>query len=356
VTEETIRTLDGQCVAVTGGTGSLGQRLVRRILSGDLGRPRKVVVFSRDEAKQHYMRLEYKHRPAATDEVIYHAADEVLDFRLGDVRDFASLCSCLYDADVVFNAAALKQVPSCEYFPYEAVLTNVVGPQNIVRAVRERRIPTRLVVGISTDKACKPVNVMGMTKALQERVLLTGNLGQTRCSFLCVRYGNVLASRGSVIPLFIEQIRGGGPVTITMPEMTRFLLSLDDAVDTVFAAVRQGSRGEIYVPQVPSARVVDVAEALIDDRPIAISFSGVRPGEKVHEVLVSEEEASRTIERGGYYVVESILPELRLEGSRPLALGDEYSSGHAPMSKVEVRRLLEKAGFLAATMSTEDAS
>src|SRR6476646_11377887 len=169
------------------------------------------------------MRLRYKRRRTATDEVIYHDAQELLDFRIGDVRDYAAVCAGLGDAEVVFNAAALKQVPSCEYFPHEAVLTNVLGPQNIVRAVRERRIPARIVVGVSTDKACKPVNVMGMTKALQERVLLAGNLGQERCNFLCVRYGNVLASRGSVIPLFIDQLRTGSAITITMPEMTRFL-------------------------------------------------------------------------------------------------------------------------------------
>jgi UDP-glucose 4-epimerase len=341
------------CVAVTGGTGSLGQRLVRRILGGDLGKPRKVVVFSRDEAKQHYMRLEYKHRPAATDEVIYHVAEEVLDFRIGDVRDFASVCSCLADADVVFNAAALKQVPSCEYFPYEAVLTNVAGPQNIVRAVREGRVPACLVVGISTDKACKPVNVMGMTKALQERVLLAGNLNQTRCDFLCVRYGNVLASRGSVIPLFIDQIRTGGPVTITLPEMTRFLLSLDDAVDTIFAAVGRGVRGETYVPRVPSARVLDIAEALINGRPIDIRFAGIRPGEKIHEILVSEEEAGRTLERDGYYVIESILPELRAPLERVAVLAREYSSGHEPMGKAELKRLLDGAGFIAAVSVAE---
>jgi UDP-glucose 4-epimerase len=340
--------LEGCNVAVTGGTGSLGQKLVRRLLSGEMGKPAKVVVFSRDETKQHAMRLEYKHRPLATDEVIYHTAREVLDFRIGDVRDLSSLSAGLRDADVVFNAAALKQVPSCEYFPYEAVLTNIGGPQHIVQAVMEKRIPARIVVGISTDKACKPVNVMGMTKALQERILLSGNLLASHCTFVCVRYGNVLASRGSVIPLFLDQISAGGPVTITMPEMTRFLLSLDDAVDLIFAAVRGGSPGETYVPVVPSARVVDVAEVLIDGNPIETRFTGIRPGEKIHEVLVSEEEGWRTERRDGHYVIKSILPELNTGSDSPTALKREYSSETSPLEIEPLRTLLKSSGFLKA--------
>ena len=162
------------------------------------------------------------------------------------MRDFDSVAAVLRDADVVFNAAALKQVPTCEYFPYEAVRTNIGGAENIVRAIQKHRLPVETVVGISTDKACKPVNVMGMTKAIQERVFIQGNMRCPDTRFVCVRYGNVLASRGSVIPLFHDQIRNGGPVTVTTPEMTRFLLSLDQAVDTVFAAVRSGAaRGDL---------------------------------------------------------------------------------------------------------------
>ena len=341
-----VNSFDGCNIAVTGGTGSLGQRLVRRLLSGEMGKPAKVVVFSRDEAKQHAMRLEYKQRPLATDEVIYHTAREVLDFRIGDVRDSSSISAALREADVVFNAAALKQVPSCEYFPFEAVLTNIGGPQHIVQAVMEKRIPARLVVGVSTDKACKPVNVMGMTKALQERILLSGNLLAAHCRFVCVRYGNVLASRGSVIPLFLDQINAGGPVTVTMPEMTRFLLSLDDAVDTIFAAVRTGLPGETYVPIVPSARVIDVAEGLIDGGPIEIRFTGIRPGEKIHEVLVSEEEGWRTERRDGHYVIKSILPELNAGGDNAVTLKREYSSATSPIDAAQLRALLTSSGFL----------
>src|SRR6266850_3072981 len=162
--------LEGKSVLITGGTGSLGKTLVRRLLTNEIGKLKKLIVFSRDEAKQHEMRLSYKHKIVATDEIIYHNFDQLVEFRIGDVRDYHSIASAVKDADVIFNAAALKQVPSCEYFPYEAVKTNIGGPENIVRVIREHRVPVDTVIGVSTDKACKPVNVMGMTKALQERV------------------------------------------------------------------------------------------------------------------------------------------------------------------------------------------
>ncbi|HEX5964517.1 MAG TPA: polysaccharide biosynthesis protein, partial [Pyrinomonadaceae bacterium] len=247
--------LTGKRVLVTGGTGSLGKVLVRRLLSGEMGVPKQITVFSRDEAKQHSMRLAFERLRIATDEVIYHNFERLLQFRIGDVRDPHSVATALNDADVVFNAAALKQVPSCEYFPYEAVQTNITGAENIIRAIRESRIPVETVVGVSTDKACKPVNVMGMTKAIQERLFVRANLDAEQTRFIGVRYGNVLASRGSVIPLFHEQIRHGRPITITTSDMTRFLLSLEQAVDTIFAALREGARGEIYIPRVPSAKV-----------------------------------------------------------------------------------------------------
>lgn len=332
--------LEGKRVIVTGGTGSLGQALVRRLLTGEMGRPAKVTVFSRDEAKQHYMRLEYLHRRAATDDIIYQNSRELLAFRIGDVRDYSSVLQAVREADVVFHAAALKQVPTCEYFPFEAVMTNILGPQNLVRAIRENDTPVELVVGVSTDKACKPVNVMGMTKALQERILIQANLECSKTRFTCVRYGNVIASRGSVVPLFLEQIRQGGPVTITLKEMTRFLLSLDRAVDTVFAAACSGLPGETYIPKVPSARVVDIAEVLINGRDIPIVYTGIRPGEKVHEIMVSEEECYRTIERDGYYVICSILPELRRAPIEQPALNGEYSSQNVTIDHAGLRTLL----------------
>ena len=329
-------------IVVTGGTGSLGKVLVRRLLSGELGKPKSIIVFSRDETKQHAMRLAYQSRKAATDEVIYRNFEQLLQFQIGDVRDYHRLSAVLRNADVVFNAAALKQVPSCEYFPFEAVQTNIVGPANMVQAIRENRLPIETVVGISTDKACKPVNVMGMTKAIQERIFVQANMDCPNTRFICVRYGNVLASRGSVIPLFHEQIRSGGPVTITTADMTRFLLSLDKAVDTIFAALKQANRGETFIPRVPSARVIDIAGVLIGNRPIKTVITGIRPGEKIHEILVSEEEVDRAIERGNYYVIKPVLPELRTVAKREITLEAEYSSADGPIAKTELAALLRK--------------
>jgi UDP-glucose 4-epimerase len=319
--------LEGKRVLITGGTGSLGKVLLRRILGGDAGQPTQIIVLSRDEAKQHQIRVEYQQRYAATDEVIYRNFRDRLSFRIGDVRDYASVCAALHGVDIVFNAAALKQVPTCEYFPYEAVQTNITGPENIVRAIRDLQLPVEVVVGISTDKAVKPVNVMGMTKSIQERIFARANLELPHTRIVIVRYGNVLASRGSVIPLFHEQIKAGGPVTIKHPDMTRFLLSLDDAVDLIFAAVRGAKRGETYIPRVPGARMVDVAAALIGNRPIKTVVTGIRPGEKLHEILISEEEAHRTVQRGPHYVIGPILPELQPEAPAQRVLDREYSSG-----------------------------
>ena len=346
--------LTDKTILITGGTGSLGKTLVRRLLTNEIGRPRKIIVFSRDEAKQHQMRLAYQNRTVATDEVIYHNFEELVEFRIGDVRDFHSVASTVKDADIVFNAAALKQVPSCEYFPFEAVQTNVAGPENIVRAIREHRLPVQTVLGVSTDKACKPVNVMGMTKALQERVFLSANLSCRDTRFICVRYGNVLASRGSVIPLFHEQIRAGGPITITTQDMTRFLLSLDDAVNVIFGAVRGAHRGETYIPRVPSAKVTDIAAILIGGRKLSIKVTGIRPGEKVHEILVSEEEAYRTVSRGTYYCIRSILPEVAGKSTEPLALTGEYSSAGSVMPVERLGAFLETHGLLVPEPSEAD--
>jgi FlaA1/EpsC-like NDP-sugar epimerase len=324
--------LTGKRILVTGGTGSLGQVLVRRLLSGERGLPSKVIVLSRDEAKQHEMRLSYQHRQVSTDEVIYHNFEQVLEFRIGDVRSYADLCGAVRHSDVVFHAAALKQVPVCEYFPEQAVLTNCLGPVNLVRAISEHDLPVEAVVGISTDKACKPVNVMGMSKAVAERIFTAANVLNTRTRFVCVRYGNVLASRGSVIPLFHQQILRGGPVTVTAETMTRFLMTLDQAVDTVFEALTHGAPGEIVIPRAASSNVMDIARALIGDRPIDIRITHVRPGEKEHEILVSEEECRHTFRRGDYYVIAPMLPELRRsQAPDGPPLNAEYSSADAPV-------------------------
>lgn len=340
--------LTGKGILITGGSGSLARVLLRRLLAGEVGMPDCIRLFSRDEAKQHDIRLAYQNRSVATDEVIYHNYDRLVQFQIGDVRNRDSIDAALDGIHVVFHAAAMKQVPTCEYFPYEAVRTNVGGAENLVRAIRTGATSVETVVGISTDKACSPVNVMGMTKALQERVLVRANLDRPDTRFICVRYGNVIASRGSVVPLFLEQIRDGGPLTVTTPEMTRFLLSLDEAVDVVFEAVRAAKPGEIYVPDVPSARIVDLAAALIGDRPMSVVFTSIRPGEKLHELLVSSEEALRTSRRGHYYVVEPLLPELQSRPFEP-ALDEELSSAANPLPMPEVAALLEQHGISADT-------
>jgi UDP-glucose 4-epimerase len=338
---------NGKRILVTGGTGSMGKTFVHRVLSGELGTPKKVIVFSRDEAKQHDMRMGYLHRSVTTDEVIFNNFRNVLEFRIGDVRDFGDICSALKHADIVVNAAALKQVPTCEYFPEQAILTNCIGAANITRAIEENSYPVESVVGISTDKACKPVNVMGMTKSLQERILVAANVLNPKTRFICVRYGNVLASRGSVIPLFHDQIRNGGPVTVTHPKMTRFLLTLDQAVDTVFAALRSSRSGETFVPHAPSASVVNIAKALIGSRHIPIRVTGVRPGEKLHEVLVSEEEVHHCVKRGAYYVIRPMLPELRRAKAREAnALSREYSSGDNVLNLAETVKLLKRTRLM----------
>ena len=333
--------LDNKRVLITGGTGSLGKVLTRRILSGQMGTPQSVVVFSRDEAKQHEMRMEYLNRRSVTEDVMYHNFERKLQFKIGDVRDFHSIAQALTNIDIVFNAAALKQVPACEYFPYEAVRTNIDGAENIVRAIKELQLNIETVVAISTDKACKPTNVMGMTKAIQERIFLTANIDCPKTRFVAVRYGNVLASRGSVVPLFIDQIEAGGPITITDKNMTRFLLTLDQAVDTVFEALQFAEAGETYIPKIKAARIIDVVSALIGKKKIEIKETGVRPGEKLHEVLVSQEESLRTISRGNYFAIKSILPEVSKAVTGETLEFVELSSENFLMRPEETSSLLE---------------
>ena len=338
--------LQDKVILVTGGTGSLGKVLVRRLLSGELGNPAKVIVLSRDEGKQHDMRMAYMHKRVTTDEVIFRNFQQALEFRIGDVRDFGDVCSAVKSADIVINAAALKQVPTCEYFPDQAVLTNCTGAMNIVRAIRENGYKVDTVVGVSTDKAAKPVNVMGMTKAIQERIFTSANVLNPDTRFICVRYGNVLASRGSVIPLFHDQIAGGGPLTVTVPEMTRFLLSLDQAVDTVFAALQTARAGETLVPDAPAATVENIAKALIGDRDIETRITGIRPGEKMHEIMVSDEECHHTVRRDGYYAIQSMLPELDPEQQGEQVLTKEFSSEDKVLSFEETVELLSRSRLL----------
>jgi FlaA1/EpsC-like NDP-sugar epimerase len=340
-----MRPLEGKRVLIAGGTGSLGKALVKRLLSRDAGLPERVVVFSRDEAKQHQMRLDFLHRPNRTGEVVYENFRRVLQFRIGDIRDYDSVCLALQDIDVVINAAALKQVPTCEYFPFEAVQTNIAGPNNLLNAIQKHRLPVETIVGVSTDKAVLPVSVMGMTKALQERLLVSSQLYLKNTRVVIVRCGNVLASGGSVVPLFQQQIEAGGPVTVTDIRMTRFMFTLSLAVDAIFAALESGKRGEIYVPKMRSGRIIDVARAMIGDRAIEIQVTGIRPGEKIDEVLISCEESARTHDRGNYYVISSLLPELATELSASAADPWQYSSGEGLASFEDVRNLLMENGL-----------
>jgi len=333
-------------ILITGGTGSLGKNLVRRIMTGELGEPRKVILFSRDEDKQYSMKIEWKNMKVATDDVVYHNADELLDFQIGDVRDYESVVGVVKSAEIIIHAAALKQVPVCEYFPHESVKTNIMGVQNIIRAIRENENKVELVLAVSTDKACKPINVYGMCKSIQERLTIEANLSCEKTKFICARYGNVAASRGSVIPLFKTQISNGGPVTITTKNMTRFLLSLDTAADVVFDAIRFARAGDTYVPDIPSISIPDLAEIMIGGRKCDIEYTGIRSGEKIHEILISEEEIPRTIKRGDYYVILPILPELREETVKTPVLTGELCSADCVMSQNDLKAFLEGEGHL----------
>ena len=280
-------------ISLLGATGSMGQTLMRRILSDEWGKPLSIVAFSRDEEKQWEMKKEFK--------------DKRIKYQIGDVRRYNDVVMAIRHADYVINTAALKQVPNCEYFPYQAMLTNCIGVHNIIKAVQSIKPKPLKVITISTDKACKPVNAYGISKALQEKLIIAANLSTTSTHFLAARYGNVLMSRGSVIPLFLEQIKAGGPVTVTHPDMTRFLLTLDVAVDTVMEALMYGQGGDIYIPICKSAMVTDLADVLIGDKSIEVILTGIRPGEKIDEILVSEEERHRTFRHGNYYVIHSPL-------------------------------------------------
>ena len=289
----------GKRILVTGGTGSFGHFITKELIAFH---PAEIRVFSRDEKKQDDMRREFENQVNVT-------------LVIGDVRDANAVRKAVRDIDLIFHAAALKQVPSCEYHVHEAVLTNIIGPQNIIAAAIEEEVDK--VIAISTDKAVKPVNTMGMTKALQERLFITANMwkGSKKTVFACARYGNVIGSRGSVIPLYKEQIEAGGPVTITDGNMTRFILPLSEAIQLVFQAINQCVGGEIYVPKIPAIKIKTLADLMIEKlgegKKIEIKDIGIRPGEKIHEVLISEEERFRTIDNGDSYV---ILPNIQLPG------------------------------------------
>jgi UDP-N-acetylglucosamine 4,6-dehydratase/5-epimerase len=338
------KVFSGKRVLVTGGTGSFGHQIVDRLLGEE---PAEIRIFSRDEDKQVRMSEEYGmgHQ---------YPRKAVLNFVIGDVRNRDSVREVVRGINIIFHAAALKQVPLCEYHVWEAVQTNVLGAQNVIQAALEENVEK--VVAVSTDKAVKPVNAMGMTKSIQEKLFTAANFHKTgkRTVFACVRYGNVVGSRGSVIPLFKRQIESGGPITITDPRMTRFILTLPEAIDLVFRAVRSGVGGEIFVLKIAAALVMDIVEVMVESlgpkKNIAVQTIGIRPGEKIHEVLVSEAEAVRTIEDDSIYL---ILPQIDLENTKSFYSKDslvkfsEYTSETAKrLSKEEIRSVLLDTGWL----------
>lgn len=311
-------------VLVSGGTGSFGNFIVRRLL--DLG-AKEVRVLSRDEKKQHDMRVFYRGRSN-------------LSFVIGDVRNREPLDEAMSGIDIMFHAAALKQVPACENFPNEAIHTNVLGAQNVVDAALRNGLEA--FVMISTDKAVKPVNVMGMTKALQERIVLKGN--QSRLNrgtrFSCVRYGNVLRSRGSVIPLFRRLLAANERLPITDERMTRFLLTLNDAIDLVLYAAGNQQGGEIFVRKAPAARITDLAAILSEEvgKTLDYKIIGLLPGEKLNEIMLTEEELIRTEDLGDYYKIHPWWTKVQFDHLR-----SEYSSGDSLVEKVHAQQLIARA-------------
>ena len=280
---------------ITGGTGSFGNAVLNRFLKTDIG---EIRVFSRDEKKQDDMRHEFQ---AKMPEV----ADKI-KFYIGDVRDLASVKAAMHGVDYVFHAAALKQVPSCEFFPMEAVRTNVIGTDNVLTAAIEENVGC--VICLSTDKAAYPVNAMGITKALEERVAVAKSRNTKTTKICCTRYGNVMCSRGSVIPLWIDQIKAGNSITITDPTMTRFIMSLDEAVDLVLFAFENGVNGDILVQKAPACTIQTQAEAVCElfggDKD-AIKVIGIRHGEKMYETLLTNEECANAVDMGDFYRVPS---------------------------------------------------
>lgn len=278
---------------ITGGTGSFGNAVLKRFLETDI---KEIRIFSRDEKKQDDMRHEFQVKmPTVADKI---------KFYIGDVRDLASVKNAMYGVDYVFHAAALKQVPSCEFFPMEAVKTNVIGTENVLTAAIDAGVKN--VVCLSTDKAAYPVNAMGISKAMMEKVVVAKARTTSNTKICCTRYGNVMCSRGSVIPLWIDQIHSGSPITVTNPDMTRFIMSLDEAVDLVLFAFEHGQPGDIFVQKAPACTIQTQAEAvceLFGGNKENIKVIGIRHGEKMYETLLTNEECANAIDLGAFYRV-----------------------------------------------------
>ena len=316
---------------ITGGTGSFGNAVLRRFLNTDI---KEIRIFSRDEKKQDDMRQHYN--------------NPKIKYYIGDVRNFESINSATKGVDYIFQAAALKQVPSCEFFPIEAVRTNVLGCENVLNAAIENNVGR--VIVLSTDKAVYPINAMGMSKALSEKVMVakSRDVGNTGIVFCGTRYGNVMASRGSVIPLFVEQIKNGKPLTITDPNMTRYMMTLDDAVDLVIFAFKNGKPGDIFVQKSPAATIEVLAKALLelfksDDH---VKIIGTRHGEKLYETLINREEMVKAEDLGNYYRIPADTRDLNynrffLEGEAQISQMEEYNSHNTQRLNIdETKQLL----------------
>lgn len=284
--------LDDQNILITGGTGSFGHQMIKELVRY---KPRTILVYSRDEDKQYHMKQEFADNKISNK----------MKFVIGDVRDYDRLFSAVKDVDIIFHAAALKQVPTIELHPFEAVKTNVLGTYNVIKAAVARKV--KQVVAISTDKAVKPVSAMGMTKALQEKIILSDDLAKDGTIFCCVRYGNVLGSRASVMPLWDSKIQNKEPLPITHPEMTRFMLTLSQAIELVFYSLNHAKGGEIFVKKAPAAKIVELArayaESITGKKNYPLEYVGIRAGEKIHEVLVSQEEMLHAQEKKEHFVI-----------------------------------------------------
>jgi UDP-glucose 4-epimerase len=328
---------NNKVLMITGGTGSFGNTVLKRFLSTDV---REIRIFSRDEKKQEEMRLAFN--------------NPKLKYYIGDVRDYDSIYAALKGVDYVFHAAALKQVPSCEFYPLEAVRTNVLGSENLMQAAIARGVSK--VVMLSTDKAVYPINAMGISKAMMEKFMVAKARMQNPCEtvFCATRYGNVMASRGSVIPLFVTQLKQNKTLTITDPNMTRFLMSLEDSVDLVLYAFEHGEQGDIFVQKAPASTVADLAQALKElfKRNNPIRVIGTRHGEKLYETLISREEIVKAHDNQGYYRIPADNRDLNYahyfsEGEEKISHMEDYTSHNTRRLSVdEVKTLLLKLDFI----------
>lgn len=315
---------------ISGGTGSFGNAVLKRFLRTDIG---EIRIFSRDEKKQDDMRHEYQAK--------YPDVAHKIKFYIGDVRSLESCRSAIPGTDFIFHAAALKQVPSCEFFPMEAVRTNVIGTDNVLTAAVEAKV--KAVICLSTDKAAYPINAMGITKAIEEKVAVAKSRYSGETKICCTRYGNVMCSRGSVIPLWIDQIRSGSPITLTEPSMTRFIMSLDEAVDLVLFAFEHGQSGDIFVQKAPACTIGTQAEAvceLFGGKKEDIKVIGIRHGEKLYETLLTKEECAKAVDMGNFYRVPADNRDLNYdkyfkEGDVKRVAIDEFNSNNTRRLNLE---------------------